>query len=67
MLESFFMMLQASSLQVFQKLTPTQVLPCEVCETCKSTYFEEHLQGLLLDVFYQKAVLENFAIFTGRK
>ena len=38
------MNLQAFSLQVFQKETPTQVLSCEVCETFKNTYFEEHLQ-----------------------
>ena len=40
----FFMKLQAFSLQVFQKETPTQVLSCEVCETFKNTYFEEYLQ-----------------------
>ena len=38
------MNLQAFSLQVFQKETPTQVLSCEVCETFKNTYFEEYLQ-----------------------
>ena len=44
MLGSFFMKLQAFSLQVFLKETPTQVLSCEVCKTFKITYFEEHLQ-----------------------
>ena len=38
------MKLQAFSLQVFFKKTPTQVLSCEVCKTFKNTYFEEHLQ-----------------------
>ena len=38
------MKLQAFSLQVFKKETPIQVLPSEVCETFKNTYFEEHLQ-----------------------
>ena len=28
----------------FLKETPTQVLPCEVCETFKNIYFEEHLR-----------------------
>ena len=28
----------------FLKKTPTQVLSCEVFETCTSTYFEEQLQ-----------------------
>ena len=31
-------------LQVFLKETPTQVLSCDVCESFKNTYFEEHLQ-----------------------
>ena len=44
-LESFFMTLQASSLQVFEKETPTQVLSCEICETSKNTYFEDLLQA----------------------
>ena len=39
------MKLQAFSLQVFKKEAPTQVLSCEVCETFKNTYFEEHLQA----------------------
>ena len=38
------MKLQAFSLQVFQKETPTQVLSCEVCKTFKNAYFEEYLQ-----------------------
>ena len=44
LLESFLITLQAFSLQVFKKETPTQVLPCEVSKTFKSVYFEEHLQ-----------------------
>ena len=39
------MVLQASSLQVFYKETPTQVFSCEVCKTSKNTYFEEYLQA----------------------
>ena len=38
------MKLQAFTLQVFLKGIPTQVLSCEVFETLKNTYFEEHLQ-----------------------
>ena len=39
------MRLQAPSLRVFKKELLTQVLSCEVCETSKSTHFEEHLQA----------------------
>ena len=38
------MKLQAFSLQVFKKDTPTQMLSCEVCETFKNTYAEVYLQ-----------------------
>ena len=44
-LESFFVKLQAFKLQVFQILTPTQMLFWEVWETSKNTYFEEPLQA----------------------
>ena len=40
----FLIKLQAVNLQVLYKKTPTQGLSCEVCETFKSTYFQEHLQ-----------------------
>ena len=33
-----------STLQLYQKATPTQVLSCEICEFFKNTYFEEHLR-----------------------
>ena len=38
------MKLQAFSLQVFQKETPTQVLYGEVCKTFKKTFFKEYLE-----------------------
>ena len=44
-LESFFVKFQAFQLQVFQIQTPTQAPFCEVWETSKNTYFEEHLQA----------------------
>ena len=50
----------------FRKGSNTEV-SCEVCETFKNTYFEEHLQTTASKAFYKKAVLKNFAIFTGRK
>ena len=31
-------------MKFFKKETPTQVISCEVYETFKNTYFEEHLQ-----------------------
>ena len=37
------MKLQAFSLQVFLKETPTQVFSCKVSKTFKNTYFEEYL------------------------
>ena len=33
-----------SSLQFYQKETPTLMFSCEYCENFKNTYFEEHLQ-----------------------
>ena len=39
----FLVKLQVFSQQVFKKETPTQMLSCEVWETLKNTYFEEHL------------------------
>ena len=39
------MKLQASSLYVFLKIDSNTMLFCEVCETSKNTYFEEHLQA----------------------
>ena len=55
------MKLQAFSLQVFEKETPTQVLSCEVCKTFKNTYFEEYLQttasgGVLLKCLFLKTL-----------
>ena len=38
------MKLQAFSLRVFLKKTPTEALSCEVCDTFKNTYNEEYLQ-----------------------
>ena len=44
MLESLFN--KVAGLQAFRPVTlfPTQVFPCEICETFKNTYFEEHLR-----------------------
>ena len=53
------MKLQALSLQVFEKETPAQVLSCEVCETSKNTYFEEHLQAIASGGFLWKSCSEN--------
>ena len=36
--------LQALSLQLYYKETPTQVFSCEISGIFKSTYFEEHLR-----------------------
>ena len=33
-----------STLQLYQKKTPTQLFSCEYCGTFKNTYFEEHLR-----------------------
>ena len=40
----FRIKLQAFTQQVFYKETPTQALSCEVCETFKNIYYEEHQQ-----------------------
>ena len=39
--------------------TPTQMLSCEVCETFKNTYFEEHLQTTATGGVLEKAVLKD--------
>ena len=41
---SFLQRSTSSSLQLYQKETPTQVFSCEICEIFKNTYFEEHLR-----------------------
>ena len=48
------MKLQAFNLQVFKKETPTKVLSCEVCETFKNTYFEEHLRTAASENVFMK-------------
>ena len=54
----YLIRLQALSLQVFlKKETPTQVLLCEVCETSKNIYFEEHLQN---DFFWWYSIKNLF-------
>ena len=63
----FSIKLHTVSLQVFKKETSTQALFCEVCETLKKSYFEEHLQMTASGGFYKKVVLKNFAIFTRQK
>ena len=35
----------------YQKETPAQVFPCEICESFKNTYFEEHLS--VKDCFWE--------------
>ena len=52
------MKLEAFSLQVFKKDTPTQMLSCEVCETFKNTYFENICKRLLLELFCKKLFLK---------
>ena len=41
-------------LQLYYEETPTQVLSCEICETFKLTYFEDHLQTTVSDVLTEK-------------
>ena len=58
---------QASSLQVFYKKTPTEVFFCDVSKTLRPSILKNISQRMLLEVFYKKAVLKDFTIFTGRK
>ena len=37
-----------SSLQFYEKETPTLMFSCEYCEIFKSNYFKEHCERLLL-------------------
>ena len=41
-------------LQLYYEETPTQVFSCEICETFKLTYFEDHLQTTVSDVLTEK-------------
>ena len=43
-LQSYFNKVAGFQPASFLKKTLTQVLSCEICETFKNTYFEEHLQ-----------------------
>ena len=38
----FLMKLQSKGQQLYYKDTPTQMFSCEICETLKKTYFEQH-------------------------
>ena len=42
------------------------MLSSEVSKTFKSVHLNKICKRLLLEVFYKKAVLKNFIIFTGR-
>ena len=46
------------------KVTPTQLFCCEHCNVFKNSFFMEHLQWLLLQVLYKKAVPKCFSNFT---
>ena len=39
----FLIKLQSKGQQLYYKDTPTQMFSCEICETLKNTYFEQHL------------------------
>ena len=82
MLESLFNKVVLIKLQplFYQKVTPTQVLFCEICEIFKSTYFAEHM-GTAASItsstpvsrsshgtsHVKKNVLKNFGIFTEKQ
>ena len=37
-------LIEPSGLQLYKKVSPTQVFSCGICKIFKSTYFEEHLR-----------------------
>ena len=39
---------------LYEKETPTQVLPCEYCEICNNTCYEEHLPTAASDNRYYR-------------
>ena len=55
LLEFFFMKLQAFSLQVFIKETPTQVLSVKFAKLLRIPTMRNIYKRLLLEVFYKKA------------
>ena len=39
-----FVPFQPAGLQFYENETPTQLFSCEICNSLKKTYFEEHLR-----------------------
>ena len=60
MLESFFIELQACSLQVFYKETPTQhkCFPVKFAKVLRTPFLKNICKRLLPEVFYKKAVFK---------
>ena len=63
----FWMNFQSFNLQVFYKETPAEVFSCDISKIIRASILKNICQRLLLEVFYKKAVLKDFTIFTGRK
>ena len=67
---SYLIKLQVSSLQLYYKETPTQVLSCEFCQFFKSAFFVEYIGTAASDsrpdIFCKRAFLKNFENFTRK-
>ena len=56
-----------SACKFFKKRLQHKCFPVKFAKLLRTPFFKNICKRLLLEVFYKKAVLKNFAIFTGRK
>ena len=67
MLESFLWSCKPSACKFFKKRLQHNCFPVKFAKLFWATILKHICKRLLLEVFYKKALLKNFAIFTGRK
>ena len=56
------MTFKSSGLELYLKKMPTQVFSCEICESIKNTYFEEHLRTIASGKSYLQISTLHWAI-----
>ena len=61
----FLIKLQAFNLQVFKKTLQLNCFPVKFSKLLRASLLKNICKRLLLEVFYKKAVLKYFTIFTG--
>ena len=66
-LETFLIKLQLSPCKLFKKRLQHKCFPVKFAKLLRTSILKNICKRLLLEVFYKKAVLKNFAIFIGQK